>query len=95
MLLEILSLAKDLIFHGVPPSVTAMQRSERVVSILNQLGMAPNSPPRDFQACYTRAFVEFGVEDGKSEAIMDYFRTIEVQDAFRRFYETGEASRPS
>jgi hypothetical protein len=65
------------------------QRDDRVIRILQKVGLDPERPPDDqFETLYTYALVEWGVF--KPEELLNLFRDQVVRDAFERAMQENQ-----
>ena len=65
-------------------------RKDRVLGLLDRLGLKPDEIPPDFDAVYAYTLVEWGVV--KREDEIRFFRHDEVQKAFHRAFEPDDDS---
>jgi predicted NACHT family NTPase/formylglycine-generating enzyme required for sulfatase activity len=63
---------------------TATQE-EKVLKILDKVGLKPGAPEPDFDSVYAHTLVHYGVD--KHEPILEFFRHKEIQRAFRESFE--------
>jgi Ni,Fe-hydrogenase maturation factor len=62
------------------PIIHQAQRNETIIKVKKKLGLDPAQPPKDVDAVYAYALVEYGVD--KPESILKFFRDKEVKTAF-------------
>ncbi len=65
-----------------------LQRNDRVIALLKQLGFDPEHPPADFEGVYAYALVKYGV--GKPKACLELFRSPDVRQGFRRCFDLDD-----
>lgn len=65
-------------------------RKDRVLYVLDKVGLKPDEIPPEFDAVYAHTLVEWGAVK-KAEEI-NFFRHAEVQKAFRRAFDSDDDS---
>ena len=60
-------------------------QEERVLNILDKVGLRPDAPEPDFDSVYAHTLVEYGIE--KPKPILEFFRHEDIQSAFRESFE--------
>ncbi|BAY47348.1 hypothetical protein SAMD00079811_49660 [Scytonema sp. HK-05] len=72
------------------PIINQAQRNETVIKVLQYLNLDPAQPPKDVNAVYAYALVEYGVD--KPEPILTFFREKEVKRAFWKAFNENPSA---
>jgi predicted NACHT family NTPase len=62
------------------PIINQAQRNETIIKVKQKLGLDPAQPPKDVDAVYAYALVEYGVD--KPESILKFFREKRLKQLF-------------
>ncbi len=68
----------------------ALTRQEKVVKILDKIGIKPHAPMPVFEHVYAYTLVEFAVEHTVPAPVLDFFRQVDIQAAFRQAFEKND-----
>lgn len=92
MPIELIATAFDLIVgQGVELAKDKAKRSERILKVLNAIGLKQDAPPaNDFDGVYAYTLVVYGIDKPKS--ILEFFRHEFIKSAFRKSYEERDSS---
>ncbi|MEB3830664.1 NACHT and WD40 repeat domain-containing protein [Phormidium sp. CCY1219] len=84
---------------ATPVIINTAQRNELVIKLLKRFQFDPDHPPADFTGVYRYTLVEYGLEKlehvgvEKLRLILELFRQIEIQQAFRNAFDRNDPSR--
>ena len=68
----------------------AATRNEKVLKVLNAVGLKPGTPDQNFESVYAHTLVEYGAE--KPQSILNLFRHKDIQRAFQMSFERDDLS---
>ncbi len=72
------------------PIINQVQRNETIIKVKKKLGLDPAQPPKDVDAVYAYALVEYGVD--KPESILKFFKEKEVKTAFWKAFNDNPSA---
>jgi hypothetical protein len=72
------------------PIINQVQRNETIIKVKKKLGLDPAQPPKDVDAVYAYALVEYGVD--KPESILKFFKEKEVKTAFWKAFNENPSA---
>ena len=89
---DIVSKVADLIIGAALGKITdKAKRSDKVIQILKQVGLGPDSPlANDFEGVYAYTLVVYGID--KPKPLIEFFRHQFIKNAFRQSFETRDTS---
>ncbi|MCP4117042.1 MAG: hypothetical protein GY737_16895 [Desulfobacteraceae bacterium] len=64
-----------------------LERNEKIIKIIEKIGLEPGKPKNDFESVYVHALVEYGV--GRSDSVLKIFRDEDVIETFRKAWQDG------
>lgn len=87
MPIDLIATAFDLIIgQGLELAKDKAKRSERILKILNTIGLKQDAPPaNDFNGVYAYTLVVYGID--KPKLILEFFRHQFIKDAFWKSFE--------
>lgn len=92
MPIDLISAAFELIAgQGFELAKDKAKRSERILEILNAIGLKQDAPPaNEFDGVYAYTLVVYGID--KPKPILEFFRHQFIKDAFRKSFEQRDTS---
>ncbi len=69
---------------------TSLKRNDKILKILNELGLKPRAPEPSFDSVYAHTLIEYGVEQPK--LVLDFFRHKDIKKAFEKSFEKNDVS---
>lgn len=80
----------EIVKASVQKGWKGLKRQQKVLQILDKVGLKPNAPEPDFRAVYVYTLVEFGLE--KDRAVLEFFNLAEIRSAFKRSFDSNDPS---
>ena len=70
--------------QSVDKAWTTSTRNDKVLRILNKVGLNPGTPDPDFESVYAHTLVEYGIDQPKP--ILEFFRRKDIRQAFQHSF---------